>query len=138
MLELKQSSDNSSRQYTIRTEFDMNMYFTPLTQGTEINNAGLQVNKSDTKVFRVDMSTATDSASIPIVNVVGGMRIDYFQPYFSTADGGLTDKTYNGYYNNYNSNINYNERAYPLTRFVGAVDNYDGVNNLNSGGAGHA
>ena len=37
------------------------------------------------------------------------MRMDYFQPYFSTADGGLTDKTYNGYYNNYNSNINYNE-----------------------------
>ena len=29
-------------------------------------------------------------------------------------------------------------KAYPLTRFVGRVDNYDG-NNLNSGGAsGHA
>ena len=134
-----QSSNNSTRSYTIRTELDFTAYFTPLTQGTEINNAGLQVNKSDTKVFRVDMSSATDAASIPIVNVVGGMRIDYFQPYFSTADGGLTDKTYNGYYNNYNSNINYNERAYPLTRFVGAVDNYNGVNYLNTqGAAGHA
>ena len=115
----------------------MDSYFqlTPLTQGTEINNAGLQVNKSNTKVFRVDMSSVTDSASRPIIDVVGGMRIDYFQPYNSTADGGLTDKTYN----QYNTNINYNERAYPLTRFVAAVDLYNGVSNLNSGGAsGHA
>ena len=109
-----QSSDNSTRSYTIRTEFDFTAYFTPLTQGTEINNAGLQVNKSDTKVFRVDMSSTTDSAQTPIATLVGGIRMDYFQPYYSTADGGLTDKTYGS--SNYNSNINYSERSYPLTR----------------------
>ena len=127
--------DNSDRTYSIKTDMDSYFQLTPLTQGTEINNAGLQVNKSNTKVFRVDMSSVTDSAQRPIIDVVGGMRIDYFQPYNSTADGGLTDKTYN----QYNSNINYNERAYPLTRFVAAVDLYNGVSNLNSGGAsGHA
>ena len=98
----------------IKTDLDSSFQLTPLTQGTEINNAGLQVNKSNTKVFRVDMSSVTDSLQRPIIDVVGGMRIDYFQPYNSTADGGLTDKTYN----QYNSNINYNERAYPLTRFA--------------------
>ena len=46
------SGDNSSRAYTIKTDMDSTIQMTPLTQGTEINNAGLQVNKSDEKVFR--------------------------------------------------------------------------------------
>ena len=111
------SVSNTHRNYNITTDFDMTMYFTPLVQGTEINNAGLQVNKSNTKVFRVDASSNTDSVYTPFITLVGGMDVDYFEPRRATTADGDTDLTYSST----NSSIN-QDRSFPITRFVCAFD----------------
>ena len=129
------SVSNTHRNYEIKTDFDMTMYFTPLVQGTEINNAGLQVNKSNTKVFRVDASANTDSVYTPFVTLVGGMDVDYFEPRRATTADGDTDLTYSAT----NSSIN-QDRSFPITRFVCAFDLHTGASPyLTTGDAiGHA
>ena len=122
-------SDNSDRLYKINTKMSGTLVFTGLTEGIEINSVGLQANSADEKVFRVDLSSTTDDVSVPFINVVGGMAIDYFEPKYSTPETlGETDKKYG----ESNTEIAYNTRSFPLTKFCVNLDNYDGTNVITS------
>ena len=90
-------TNGSDRLFEIQFDLDLAYQFTSLNSGVEINSVGIQANKSDEKVFRVDLSSTTDPAGVPMATLLGGMNIDYFIPRYSTADGGATDPVYGGY-----------------------------------------
>ena len=127
-----QGTNSASRFFKVNTSFAMSMAISAPSKSTIINEGGIQLADEDNKVFRVDMSSTTDKSSgvraagNTVIDVVGGMAIDYFEPRYSESVGTGTDKKYG----ETNSNIAYQNRAYPLTRFCVNLDNYNGINTM--------